>query len=89
MRALRTIYGMTQKEFAKGVGLSQSMVSMIECGKLPASGTRKKIADALNVPEQDLWNDGYLRRVTTKYHSEEIKNMTGAEDAKHETTGTL
>jgi len=55
LHALRTSYGLSQQEFAKKVGLSQSAISQFEkAERVPSSAALEKIANAFSLPFADL-----------------------------------
>lgn len=58
VRKFRLVAGMTQKELAEKAGTTENAVSLIESGKRnPRPSTIKKIAEALNVPVEDILRD--------------------------------
>ena len=58
IRKLRTDRGIEQKEFAKMVGISYSMLNMMENGKRnnPGSQQLARIADSLKITKQYIFD---------------------------------
>lgn len=55
LKLLRTSYGMSQQEFAKKVGLSQSAISQFEkAERMPSTTALETIANAFSLPFADL-----------------------------------
>lgn len=56
LREHRDLKAITQEELARAAGLSRSMIANIERGAyLPRKRARRKLADALGVPLEDLF----------------------------------
>lgn len=55
LKAFRQRAELTQFELAKQAHTSLSMIQMAERGYLPGPATRRRIAKALGVREQDIW----------------------------------
>lgn len=56
LKILRVIANKTQRELAKEVGCSQSLISLFESGKvIPGKHLRESIAEALDAPKDDLF----------------------------------
>ncbi len=59
LRALRRSKRLTLQGLAAQVGTSPSMLTFIErYGHTPGPELRQRIAQALGVPETDLWQEG-------------------------------
>lgn len=57
MKELRHERGLTQKMLANKVGVSRSLISLVEGGNVLAySSLRKRIARALGVNVRDIWS---------------------------------
>lgn len=55
LKLLRTSYGLSQQEFAKKVGLSQSAISQFEkAERMPSTAALESIANAFSLPFADL-----------------------------------
>jgi transcriptional regulator with XRE-family HTH domain len=55
LKSLRTSYGLSQQEFAKKVGLSQSAISQFEkAERMPSTAALESIANAFSLPFADL-----------------------------------
>ena len=54
-RSRRLALGLSQQEMAERAGISQPTVSQVENGYRPGAETRRRIADALNVSEAELF----------------------------------
>ena len=57
VREHREAFALSQQEFAGACGISRATLSKIEQGRLyPSMQVRKKLARALGVEPQELWN---------------------------------
>lgn len=57
IRAHREAFAFSQQEFARESGISRATLSKIEQGRIyPSIQIRKKLATALGVGPQELWN---------------------------------
>lgn len=57
IREHREAFACSQQEFARECGISRAMLSKIEQGHIyPSMQIRKKLAKALGVGPQELWN---------------------------------
>lgn len=55
VKALRTNLGLSQHDFAREVGVSQQMISLIESGKMPISERlEKRIIYRFNVKDEEI-----------------------------------
>lgn len=72
---IRTDMGLTQKDFAEKVGVSQSAINFWENGKRqPRLLQLNQMADALNISTFDLIDEEeYDSRFTKEFHEEMIK----------------
>ena len=57
LQAIRENNGLTQKEVAKKVGVSERMYQKYEYGTTPNAETAIRIAKALNSTVEELWGE--------------------------------
>jgi transcriptional regulator with XRE-family HTH domain len=81
LRTLRRRRGLRQQDVAENAGLSQSTISLIECGHLESLSTRSLRAAFSSVEArylgQVLWRGGALDRVLDERHASLVAGLAG------------
>lgn len=81
----RNEIGLTQKQLAKMLGVSEPMISQYEAKETLKLDTIKKIAKALNVPYTDLLDDFPMEEVERSFlsYADEIARKRNIYDIDH------
>lgn len=66
LKMYRQELGIPQWELAKSSGISESMLSRIETGRLvPSTDVARLLAQTIGVTEEDLWGEGAKKRISS------------------------
>lgn len=77
LREARKSAGLSQTDVAKGAGISDSWLRMLEAGVEPSEELKRKLAAALNISVWAIWPDAQVPtnrfRILEARHGQELK----------------
>lgn len=76
LRALREMYGLSQRELAKRAGVTNGMISQIEQNRVsPSIGSLKKILDGLAISMADFFTQDFSAAAQVFYEKTELPDL--------------
>ncbi|AOV16574.1 XRE family transcriptional regulator [Acidihalobacter aeolianus] len=76
LRALRELYGLSQRELAKRAGVTNGMISQIEQDRVsPSVGSLKKILDGLSISIADFFTQDFGGPVQVFFDRDEMPDL--------------
>src|SRR6476659_10824114 len=73
LRAVRTLYGMSQRELAKRAGVTNGMISLIEQNRVsPSVGSLKKVLDGVPLSMAEFFTLGVTSAAQVLYAADEL-----------------
>lgn len=84
LRALRELYGLSQRELAKRAGVTNGMISQIEQNRVsPSIGSLKKILDGLSMSLADFFTQDFSAGAQVFYTRDELPDLGSGPIAFH------